>query len=260
MIKTVLLCGGQGTRIGEVTQGTIPKPLVQIGGRPILWHLMDCYARQGFSDFVICAGHLGEKIKDFFYNYRMQNSDLRVQTGSGAVEFLNPPTNDWTVLIADTGAETMTAGRLARVAHHLDDEGPFFLTYGDGLSDVDLKALLAFHNSHGRLATLTGVAPPGRFGEFRIEDNRITQMMEKPEQTERFINGGFMVLEREFIDRYCNQPDVERIMLEREPLERAALDGELMIQRHRGFWQCMDTMRDWELLNRLALEDVAPWS
>lgn len=259
-MKTVLLCGGQGTRIGEVTQGLLPKPLVPVNGQPILWHIMDSYARQGYRDFVVCAGHLGDKIKDYFFHYRMRNADIRVETATGAVELL--PTgamSDWSVLIADTGVETMTAGRLSRVAHHLDDQ-PFFLTYGDGLSNIDLNELFAFHRRHGRLATITGVAPPGRFGELHLEGDQITRMMEKPDQTGRYINGGFMVLERSFIERYCSGSDADSVMLERAPLERAAADGELMMFRHDGFWQCMDTMRDWKLLNRLAKQPVAPWA
>lgn len=259
MLKTVLLCGGQGTRIGEVTQGLLPKPLVPVNGRPILAHIMDSFARQGHRDFVVCAGHLGDRIKDYFYHYRMRAADIRVATATGMVELLGEHRDDWSVLVADTGAETMTAGRVARVAHYLDDEEPFFLTYGDGLSNVDLSTLLAFHRAHGKLATITGVVPPGRFGELHLEGDQITRMMEKPDQSDRYINGGFMVLERAFIDRYCAGPTADNIMLEREPLEKAALDGELMMYRHQGFWQCMDTMRDWELLNRLAKQADVPW-
>jgi glucose-1-phosphate cytidylyltransferase len=258
-MKVVLLCGGQGTRIGEVTGGLLPKPLVPVAGRPIVWHIMDSFARQGFGDFIICAGHLGDKIKEFFYNYRLHNADMRVNTATGDVEWLGASAEDWQVLVADTGAETMTAGRIARIAKHLDDDGPFFLTYGDGLSDVDLHALLAFHKAHGKLATITGVAPQGRFGELHLEGEQITRMMEKPDQVGRYINGGFMVLERAFVDRYCAVDGADAIMLEREPLETAATDGELMMFRHDGFWQCMDTMRDWELLNKLARQDPAPW-
>jgi glucose-1-phosphate cytidylyltransferase len=258
-MKVVLLCGGQGTRLGEVTEGRIPKPMVMINGKPILWHIMHSYARQGFTDFVICAGHLGEKIKEYFFNYRMLSSDFRVTLGSGAVELLGRTGEDWTVTIADTGGDTMTAGRIARVAKYLDDQ-PFFLTYGDGLSDVDFKGLLAFHRQHGRQATITGVAPPGRFGELSLAGSRVAEMKEKPDQTERYINGGFMVLERAFVDRYCARPDADHIMLERYPLEQAALDGELMMYRHNGFWQCMDTPRDWEHLDRMARQPKVPWA
>jgi glucose-1-phosphate cytidylyltransferase len=258
-MKVVLLCGGQGTRLGEVTQGVVPKPLVQIDGRPILWHIMKSFSEQGFRDFIICAGFLGDRIKEFFFNYRMHDSDIRVETATGKLDLLGNGREDWVVTIADTGVETQTAGRVARIAKYLDDE-PFFLTYGDGLSDVDLHQLLKFHQGHGRMATITGVSPPGRFGELSLDGDRVTELSEKPDHTDRYINGGFMVLNREFVDRYCDVPDADRIMLERAPLEKAALDGELAMFRHDGFWQCMDTMRDWELLNRLARQPKAPWA
>ena len=185
--------------------------------------------------------------------------DMRVNTRTGEVQFLGESENDWTVTIADTGTETQTAGRIARIARYLDPEGPFFLTYGDGLSNVDFARLLSFHRDHGRLATITGVAPPGRFGELDLDGARVATLMEKPETTDRYINGGFMVLDREFVRRYCEVPDADNIMLERAPLERAALDGELMMFQHSGFWQCMDTARDWELLEKLAGQAKAPW-
>jgi glucose-1-phosphate cytidylyltransferase len=257
-MKVILLCGGQGSRLGEVTEGKVPKPLVEVNGKPIVWHIMKSFADQGFNDFVICAGHLGEKIKDYFYHYRMRTSDVLVHTQSGNVSLLGDTDEDWSVLIADTGAETLTAGRVARVAKYLDQD-PCFLTYGDGLSDVDLNALLAFHKNHGRLATITGVIPLGRFGELGLDGDRVSEMTEKPDQTDRFINGGFMILERAFIDQYCAIDGADDTMLERAPLQQAALDGQLMMYRHDGFWQCMDTARDWELLNRMAKETPVPW-
>jgi glucose-1-phosphate cytidylyltransferase len=258
-MKVVLLCGGRGTRIGEVTQGVLPKPLVPIEGRPILWHIMRGYAQQGHKEFIVCAGHLGEKIKEYFFNYRLHNADIRVSTASGDVQLLNQGDDDWSVLVADTGADTMTAGRIARVAHYIGNE-PFFLTYGDGVSNVDLTALTRFHKSHGKLATITGVAPPGRFGELSLKGDRVAELTEKPEKTDRYINGGFMLLERGFLDRYLSVDGADQIMLERQPLEKAARDGELMMYRHDGFWQCMDTMRDWELLNSLAHSKKSPWT
>jgi glucose-1-phosphate cytidylyltransferase len=259
-MKTMLLCGGQGSRLGELTQGVLPKPLVAVAGKPILWHIMDSYARQGFTDFLICAGHLSEKIKEYFFNYRLHNADIRINTATGAFELLGTGNEDWNVVVADTGADTMTGGRICRASRYLDDDGPFFLTYGDGLSNIDLQQLLAFHKQHGKLATITGVAPPGRFGELHIEGDQITELMEKPDQTDRYINGGFMVLDREFVARYCSAPDIDTVMLERAPLENAARDGQLMVHRHDGFWQCMDTMRDWELLDRLAKQAQVPWA
>lgn len=258
-MKVVLLCGGKGTRLGELTGRRLPKPLVEINGRPILWHIMQSYARQGFTDFILCAGHLSEMIKQYFLHSKLFDGDMRVNTRTGEVEFLGQSDNDWTVTIADTGTETQTAGRVARIAKYLDPEGPFFLTYGDGLSDIDLAQLLTFHKEHGRLATITGVAPPGRFGELELDGSRVAELKEKPEVTDRYINGGFMVLDREFARRYCEVTDADEIMLERAPLEQAALDGHLMMFEHHGFWQCMDTARDWELLEKLASQPKAPW-
>lgn len=259
-MKTVLLCGGQGTRLGEVTQGLRPKPMVEVAGRPILWHIMHCYYRFGYKDFVICTGYMGTHIREYFRNYQIHNSDFRISTSSGEIELLGGSYEDWDVVAADTGAKTMTAGRLARVKKYLDDDSPFFLTYGDGVSNVDIKALLSFHKERGKLATITGVVPPGRFGELHIEGDMVTAMQEKPDHTDRYINGGFMILEPEFIDRYCASDDVDDIMLERAPMENAARDGELNIYRHDGFWQCMDTMRDWQYLNDLAKDGRAPWT
>jgi glucose-1-phosphate cytidylyltransferase len=260
MTKVVLLCGGKGSRLGEITEGKIPKPMVQIGNKPILWHLMKCFSQQGFSDFVICAGHLSDVIKSYFLNLHLSSSDIKVDTATGVASYLkNGVPAGWNVLISDTGNDTMTAGRIARIAKYLELKGEFFLTYGDGLSDVNLKQLLAFHHSHGRLATITGVLPPGRFGELHIEGDKVINITEKPGHSDRFINGGYMVLNRSFVDRYCQIEGADNTMLEREPLEKAAADGELMVFRHLGFWQCMDTARDWELLDSLARAKTVPW-
>jgi glucose-1-phosphate cytidylyltransferase len=259
-LKVVLLCGGKGTRLGEITDGRLPKPMVAINGEPIVLHIMRSFARQGFKDFVICAGHLGFRIKEYFLNYRLHSADLRVNTGSGDFELLGGDGDDWNVVVADTGPETQTAGRIARVGKYLSKTEPFFLTYGDGLSDVDLQGLLAFHRAHGKKATLTGVVPPGRFGEMTLEGDVVRELKEKPDQTDRYINGGFMVLERAFLDEYCAVPDSDNIMLERSPLATAARDGQLAMYRHHGFWQCMDTARDWELLDRMAREETPPWA
>lgn len=259
-MKVVLLCGGQGTRLGEITEGIIPKPLVAINGKPILWHIMKSFSRQGFNDFVLCGGHLQEKIKQFFVDYRLHSSDIALNTLTGDMKFLQENSEDWSVIISDTGPNTQTAGRIARISKYLDDDEPFFLTYGDGLSDVDFHSLLKFHRSHGRKATITGVVPPGRFGELGLDDGRVVAMKEKPDQTDRFINGGFMILERSFVEEYCATEDSDNVMLERAPLERAAADGELMMYQHDGFWQCMDTARDWELLDKLARQHSVPWA
>jgi glucose-1-phosphate cytidylyltransferase len=258
-MKVVLLCGGKGSRLGEVTDGRIPKPMVRIGGRPIIWHIMNSYARYGFSEFIICAGHLSEYIKEYFYHYQLYASDLNVKTENGTVKFIGKSSENWSVTISDTGSETMTAGRIVKIAKYLDSAEPFFLTYGDGLANINFLQLLDFHKSHGRMATITGVVPPGRFGELHLSGDKVVAMTEKPDQTDRYINGGFMILSRSFIDGYCVSDDCDQVMLERAPLERSALDGELMMYRHNGFWQCMDTARDWELLNRLAGQSVLPW-
>jgi len=257
-MKTVFFCGGKGTRLGEITEGARPKPMVEIGGKPILWHIMSYYARAGHSDFIVCAGHKSAIIKNYFRDYRLHNSDVSFQTGSGVLEFQPDTLDDWKVLVAETGEETQTSGRLARVGKYIEEGEDFFLTYGDGLSNIDLNALLKFHKSHGKLATMSGVVPPGRFGEMKLDGDNVLEMQEKPEQADRYINGGFMVLNRQFIERYC-VGDADAVMLEREPLEQAALDGELMLFRHHDFWQCMDTARDWELLDKLARQEIVPW-
>jgi len=256
-VKVVILCGGKGTRLGEVTGNLIPKPMVEINGKPIIWHLMNCYAKAGFTDFVLCAGHRSFAIKQYFIDYQARNSDVRVDTSSGEMEYFGGGGKNWNVTIADTGEETQTAGRLVRVAKYLDDSD-FFLTYGDGLSNIDLNALNTFHEGHGKQITLSGVVPPGRFGEMNLEGDKITELREKPYQTDRFINGGFMVIKRAFIENFCIG-DADNIMLERAPLENAAKAGELMMFRHEGFWQCMDTARDWELLDSLSRQKPVPW-
>jgi glucose-1-phosphate cytidylyltransferase len=258
-MKVVLLCGGKGSRLGEITAGHKPKPLVEINGRPILWHLMQSYARQGFSDFILCAGHLSWQIKDYFVNYQHRSNDVEVNTANGTVRMLSKSNEEWSVTIAETGEETQTAGRIARIAKYLNANEPFFLTYGDGLSNIDHNSVLAFHRSHGRMATITGIMPPGRFGELSLDGDRVAELREKPMDTDRYINGGFMVLERDFVDRYCAMDDADNVMLERAPLENAAKDDELMMYRFNGFWQCMDTARDWELLDKLARDPKAPW-
>jgi len=259
-MQTVLLCGGKGTRLGEVTGNSVPKPMVRIGERPILWHIMQQYSAAGFKDFIICAGHLSWSIKEYFLNYHAQLADVTISTAGNTPPRFHGTAgiDDWNVTVAETGAETMTAGRVKKIAPYINSDD-FMLTYGDGVSDVDIQALLAFHRSHGKMMTMTGVIPPGRFGELLIEGNRVAEMQEKPIASDRYINGGFMVLKRAFIDHFLSG-DVTNIMLERQPMMEAAEAGEMMLFRHDGFWQCMDTLRDWQLLNELWEGGQAPWS
>ena len=253
-MKTVILCGGLGTRLSEETQ-VKPKPMVEIGGRPMLWHIMKIYERHGFNDFALALGYKGEVIKDYFLNYHARQSDLTVHLQGGQVDYSNPTAEDWRVSMIDTGANSMTGGRLLRLKPHLESGGTFMLTYGDGVSDVDLTALLAFHRSHGRLATVTAVRPPVRFGELSIEKNRVTKFQEKPQAGEGWINGGFFVFEPDVFDFISD----DSTLLEREPLEQIAEKGELMVFQHPGYWQCMDTVRDKATLEDLWVNDKAPW-
>ncbi len=253
-MKTILLCGGLGTRISEETQ-LKPKPMVEIGGRPILWHIMKIYERHGQNDFILALGYKGEVIKDYFLNYHARLSDLTVQLKSGEVSYSNPTAEDWCVSLVDTGSETMTGGRLLRLKSHLQSSGTFMLTYGDGVSDVDVTALLAFHGSHGKLATVTAVRPPVRFGELSVEGDRVVSFQEKPQAGEGWVNGGFFVFEPEVLDFI----EDDSTMLERAPLEQLAQKGELMVYHHPGYWQCMDTLRDKLMLDELWQSDQAPW-
>lgn len=253
-MKTIILCGGLGTRLSEETQ-LRPKPMVEIGGRPILWHIMKIYERHGLNDFMLALGYKGDVIKDYFLNYHARQSDLTVHLKSGKVEYTNLTAEDWHLSLIDTGVNTMTGGRLLRLKPHLQSGGAFMLTYGDGLADVNITALLAFHRAHGRMATVTAVRPTVRFGELSIEEKRVTNFQEKPQAGEGWINGGFFVFEPaifEFIDDNST-------MLEREPLERIAREGQLMAYHHTGYWQCMDTLRDKQALEELWVKGKAPW-
>jgi len=253
-MKTVILCGGYGTRLAEETQ-LKPKPMVDIGGRPILWHIMKIYERHGWRDFALALGYKGDVIKDYFLNYHARQSDLQVQLRSGRVEYANPTAEDWSVSLIDTGTNTMTGGRLLRLKPLLQAHGTFMLTYGDGVSDVDITALLKFHRAHGRLATVTAVRPPVRFGELVIEGSRVASFQEKPQTGEGWINGGFFVFEPGVFD-YIRD---DATMLEREPLERLSREGQLMAYNHDGYWQCMDTLRDKQHLEELWASGKAPW-
>jgi glucose-1-phosphate cytidylyltransferase len=253
----VILCGGMGTRIRDVAED-LPKPMIPVGDRPLLWHLMASFARQGFRRFVLCLGYKSWVIKRYFLDYHLANSDLRLQLGcSPAVSVLRADESDsWEVTLAETGLHTMTGGRLKAVAPYLDRER-FLLTYGDGLADVDVRALLEFHRRHGRLGTVTAVHAPGRFGELELRGNLVCDFSEKPPTSRGRINGGFFVFERAFLDRLSDDPT---LVLEREPLRSLAADGELAAFAHDGFWHCMDNSRDYQLLNQLFAQRQALWA
>lgn len=253
-MKTVILCGGLGTRLSEETQ-IKPKPMVEIGGRPILWHIMKIYERHGFNDFMLALGYKGEVIKDYFLNYHARQSDLTVHLKNGQVDYTNPTAEDWRVTLVETGANSYTGGRLLRLKPLLDSGGTFMLTYGDGVSNVDITALLNFHHSHGRLATVTAVRPPARFGDLSIQNNRVTHFEEKPQVGEGWINGGFFVFEPGVLDFIADDSTI----LEKAPLEQLAAQGQLMAYQHPGYWQSMDTLRDKHALEDLWASGKAPW-
>lgn len=253
IMKVAILAGGVGTRLAEETQ-IKPKPMVEIGGRPILWHIMMHYSVHGFNQFVIGLGYRGECIKKYMVDYCSLNSNLRVNVGTGKIKLNGGYKPDWTVDLIDTGVPTLTGGRIKRLAPHLGNE-TFMLTWGDGVSDIDLHKLLAFHQSHGKLATLTAVRPPARFGYLELKDRRVVEFSEKPQTKEGWINGAFFVLEPGVFD-YIAGDDIQ---WEREPLERLAEDGQLMAYQHTSFWQCMDTLRDKKLLEDLWQSGNAPW-
>jgi glucose-1-phosphate cytidylyltransferase len=253
-MKTVILCGGLGTRLAEET--TIkPKPMVEVGGKPILWHIMKIYEKYGVSDFFLALGYKGNVIIDYFMNYHAHQSNLSINLKSGDVNYSNPTAEDWQVSLIETGAHTMTGGRLLRLKSQLQNSGTFMLTYGDGLSNVNIDDLLKFHRSHGKIATVTAVRPPVRFGELIIDGNSVSHFQEKPQAGEGWINGGFFVFEPEIFDYITD----DTTFLEREPLENLAKSGELMAFKHEGFWQCMDTIRDRDYLQESWNNGKAPW-
>jgi len=252
-MKVAILAGGYGTRLAEETE-IRPKPLVEIGGKPILWHIMMHYAHYGFKDFVIALGYKGEAIKKYMVDYCSLNSDLTIDLKSGKIEVDDGYKPDWKVKLVDTGTNTQTGGRIKRLAQHLGNE-TFMLTWGDGVSDVNLKELLAFHRSHGKLATLTAVRPPARYGHLKFDNNRITEFTEKPQTGEGWINGAFFVLEPGVFDYITG----DEIVWEKEPLEGLAKDGQLMAYQHTSFWQCMDTLREKYILEKLWQSGKAPW-
>jgi len=252
-MKVVILAGGLGTRLSEYTE-SIPKPMVSIGGKPILWHIMNTYARFDHKDFYIALGFKAEVIKEYFLNYRTLNSDFTVDLSSGHLTSHHQDAVDWRVTLVDTGLNSMTGGRVKRMKDFIGNER-FLLTYGDGVADIDIDALVRFHKSHGKMVTVSAVHPGARFGELDIQDHVVTSFKEKPQITQGWINGGYFVVEASFFDLI----EGDETVLEKGPLEQAAQLGELMSYQHEGFWQCMDTKRDRDALDELWQSDRAPW-
>lgn len=257
-MKAVILCGGQGTRIRDVADD-IPKPMIRIGDRPILWHIMRTYGAAGIADFVLCLGYKSWAIKEYFLNLRAQLSDLAISPGRpGEVDYGTArfPEADWRIVLAETGLASQTGARLWRVRDYLAGEDTFCLTYGDGVADLDVANVVEFHRSHGKLATVTGVHPPGRFGVMTVDGQQVTSFSEKPQAGEGLINGGYFVFSGRVFDYLDDDPG---LILEQQPLQRLAADGQLMLYEHHGFWQPMDTYREWRLLNDLWDGGSAPW-
>lgn len=253
-MKTVILCGGLGTRLAEETHMK-PKPMVEIGGRPILWHILNIYAHYGHKDFLLALGYKGEYIKDYFLNYHARQSNITVHLKSNVVEYSNPNAEDWKISMIDTGVNTLTGGRLLRLRSYLQS-GTFMVTYGDGVSDINIDNLVEFHKSHGKIATVSAVRPTARFGGMAIGDNRVLEFKEKPQAGEGWINGGFFIFEPAVFD-YLEH---DNTVLEQSPLENLAKDGHLMAYQHTGYWQCMDTIRERDALNELWDSSKAPWN
>jgi glucose-1-phosphate cytidylyltransferase len=253
-MKAVLLAGGLGTRLSEETN-LKPKPMVEIGGKPIIWHIMKMYSKHGVNDFIICCGYKGYLIKEYFANYFLHQSDLTIDISSNTMEFHHKRAESWTITLIDTGDKSMTGGRLGRVAEYLRNEEVFCFTYGDGVSDVNISKLIEFHKSHGKDATLTATKSPGRFGALNIQNQKILSFVEKPEGDGALINGGFFVLSPNVLDR-INGDDC---VWEKEPLQNLAKEGHLMAFRHEGFWQPMDTLREMLYLQKLWDSNCAPW-
>jgi glucose-1-phosphate cytidylyltransferase len=253
-MKAVILAGGLGTRLSEETVSK-PKPMVEIGGKPILWHIMKTYSNYGINDFIICCGYKGYVIKEYFANYFLHQSDITFDMKENKMTVHEDRAEPWTVTLIDTGDHSMTGGRLKRVLPYLKDEEAFCFTYGDGVADINIKELLQFHKTHGKQATLTATYPPGRFGALNIEDNQVKKFEEKPRGDGALINGGFFVLSPKVIERIAGDSSI----WEQEPLKGLAEDGELMSFKHEGFWQPMDTLRDKIYLEELLEKNKAPW-
>jgi len=254
--KVVILCGGTGMRLKEETEYR-PKPMVEIGDRPILWHIMKIYAHYNFNDFILCLGYKGKVIKEYFLNYEIMNNDFNIELGNSKniKIYNNNSEQNWNVTLADTGENAMTGARVKRVEKYVDGD-TFMLTYGDGVADINIQELLEFHYAHGKIGTLTGIYPPSRFGELLVEKNKVLSFSEKPEVHSGLISGGFFVFKRKFFDYLWSKEDC---ILEKKPLEHLTRDGELMVYHHKGFWQCMDTYRDYLLLNDIWNKGNTPW-
>lgn len=257
-MKVVILCGGYGSRIRDVAD-SIPKPMIPIGRQPILWHIMKYYASFGHKEFVLCLGYKGQTIRDFFLNYESHTQDATVVLGrNGSVRYhTNHNEADWQVTLADTGQDAHTGARVRKIRHYLGQDEEFMLTYGDGVGDVDIDKLAIFHQAHGKILTVTGVHPPGRFGELRAGfDNVVTEFNEKPQATAGRISGGFFVCNRRIFD-YLNS--AEHLVFEEEPMKRLVADRQMCVFEHNGFWQPMDTSREYQLLNTIYATGKAPW-
>ncbi len=252
-IKVAILAGGMGTRLAEETE-IRPKPMVEIGGHPLLWHIMKIYAHYGFDEFIIAVGYKGEYIKRWFRDHGSLEGDMTFRTATGEVKRYTDNRPDWTIHVVETGLDTQTGGRIKRLQPWVGNE-TFMLTWGDGVSDIDISELLAFHRSHGKLATLTSVRPPARYGHLEFEGDQVCRFTEKPQTAEGWINGAFFVLEPEVFDYI----EGDAIQFEKEPLEKLAAEGQLMAYRHDSFWQCMDTLREKYILDSLWNNDQAPW-
>lgn len=257
-MKVAILCGGYGTRIRDVSE-ILPKPMIPVGGKPILWHIMKTYAAHGVDEFVMCLGYKGWLIKEFFLNYRAMTSDLTVTLGKDAsVTFEASPQDEaWKVILAETGEAAMTAARVTAARRYLEGDDVFCLTYGDGVADIDITALLRFHRAHGKIATVTAVRPPGRFGEMEIRAGKVEAFNEKPQTSGGFINGGFFVFDAKRVWPYLQGG--QDLVLEQQPLRKLASDGELVAFEHTGFWQPMDTSREYTMLNDMWAQGRAPW-
>lgn len=255
-MKVVIFAGGKGTRISEESH-LKPKPMIEIGGKPILWHIMKMYENHGFTEFILCLGYKGYLVKEYFVNYFTHNADVTIELNNNSIEVLNTNSENFKVTLVDTGLETMTAGRLQRVQKHITEDA-FLLTYGDGVSDVNITELIEFHNSHNKIATVTAINPEARFGTMDIlHDGLVESFREKPKDTNHWINGGFFVLRKEvfnYLDR-----DMTNVMWEEEPMIRLSKDAQLMSYKHHGFWKCMDAMRDKEELEKMWNTGAAKW-